>query len=446
MTVGDRESADVVRWMAPGDDPPVKPLVMFLGNVRRGEYESLHERGFRIGLLRDVAAAGTVRLTDLDVVVKHDFGRPAEDLVGVIAALSRIIPIAGILNMRENYVEHHAYLGRRLWFGAPPSHLTDLVLSKPAMRRAFETQIGDRSTVRFADVGTQADIAAFGDRCGYPLILKPSRLYSSLFVAKLERPEDIAPVFGRVSSALTRYCDARGLPASHRGLHVEEFIAGSNHSIDCFVTRDGRVTTTPVIDVLTGADIGLPDFHHFARLLPSRVPRAMQAEMAEMAVHAVRAVGLSSAVAHVEFILGADGAKLLELAARPGGNRSRLLAAAFGLDLVGAYLDLSLGRRPALQPRFERPFGIVTPFPRRPGRYAGLLGEDRMTSLPSYRWHDVSVPPGTPVGTVGEGQKAFVSIELAAERMADLERDVDRLAAMPDLIALEHEGSVDDDT
>jgi hypothetical protein len=439
MTVAEQPVPQVgrprVRWIAPGGGS-TQPLVMFLGNVRRGEYESLHARGFRVGVLRDVSAVGTVRVADLDLVAKHDFSRPTENLVRVIGALSEAFPLAGILNMREDYVEDHARLGRRLGFEAPAPEVTELVLSKPAMRAAFLKGIGERASARFAEIRSAADVQAFGARCGYPLILKPSRLYSSLFVVKITRRQDVGRTFSGVSGAVRRYAYARGLPENQCGLQVEEFLEGSNHSVDCFVDRDGEVVTTPVVDVLTGQDIGVPDFHHFARLLPSRLPHDAQAQIDGLAKHAVGAVGLRSAVAHVEFILTADGPRLLELAARPGGNRSRLLAAAFGLDLVSSYLALSRGRPTTPRARFARPFAIVTPFPRSQGIYAGLRAEGRITSLPTYRWHDVSVEPGTRVGTVADGQKAFVSVELAGDRMSEVERDVRRIAKMPDLIAL----------
>jgi biotin carboxylase len=270
-------------------------LVLFLDNVRRGEYESLRSLGFQVGLLADVASASRCAIpATLDVVAPW---LPDEDdggLVSTTADLSAKRPIAGILNFREAYVEAYARLAERLGFPALPPHLVGTALSKPRMRQRFLGRIGPDATANVADVRSTAHVHEFAQKFGYPVVIKPSELYSSLFVAKIEHGRQTANTLTRMRDAFDRYADAKEIPPCGRRLQVEEYLAGSNHSIDCLVDKWGNVSTTPVVDVITGQEIGLPDFHHFARFAPGRVTASVQSAMDKLAQAGVRALGLHS--------------------------------------------------------------------------------------------------------------------------------------------------------
>ena len=75
-----------------------------------------------------------------------------------------------------------------------------------------------------------------------------------------------------------------------------------------------------------------------------------------VAVQAVRAIGIENAPAHVEIKVTEDGPKIVELAARLGGDfiTSRLVPLSTGIDMVGASVLLATGEVPDLTPKWKR--------------------------------------------------------------------------------------------
>jgi len=412
-------------------------MALFIGNVRRGEYETLHDRGLAVGLLYDeLCRSRFARLADLDLVLPWRADLAEDETLRLIREASRHTPLAGVLNVREGYVDLHARLGRRLGFAAVPAHLTHLCLSKRAMLDRLARVLGAAWVAPHAPADTAWDVLRFGEEHGYPLILKPVRLHSSFFVRRIDGPDQVAQVFAEVAEGCRAFARDAGLPHPHPDLQIEGFLAGTLHSVDCLVGHRGTVHTTPVVDVLTGHDIGRDEFFDFARLAPSTLAADDRQAILTLAERGVRALGLRHCAAHAEVIRTPAGPRLVEIAARPGGNRSRLLWAAHGIDLMGPYLAINRHRRPRLAGRDEpgRPFAIVTPFPSVAGTFRSLRGIERVTGLPSYRWHEVTVRPGTRVRPASCGQPSFVHIELGSSDMDQLRRDVAAIAALADLV------------
>ena len=80
-------------------------LVLFLGAVRRGEFETLQKRGLPLGLLHDTNSKA--RLGDVsgfELVERFDFSRPQEDLTEAVRAIQRRRGLSCLFNVIEFYV------------------------------------------------------------------------------------------------------------------------------------------------------------------------------------------------------------------------------------------------------------------------------------------------------------------------------------------------------
>ncbi len=411
------------------------PLVLFLGNARYGEFEPLREAGNRVGLVRDTTSDGWRADDDaFDTVLPWD---PGQGTDGLAAQIRRLPGPVSVLNLREAYVEDYARLCAALGLPALPEERVAALRSKHLMRQLFRDRIGEHSTGRFGEVASAADVLEFGEVHGWPVVVKPAALYSSLFVLTVPGPDHVERAFVQVRDGVAAHVRGKGLPERFTALQAEEFLAGSNHSVDLVVAGDGTPWPSPVVDVLTGADLGGGDFHHFARFAPSRAPADAQAAMAALAQEAVRALDLRLCAAHVEFVLTADGPRLLEVGIRPGGHRARVLHEAHGISFMAAYAAVLRGQEPDLTEKSRRPFGIVTPFPRTTGTFAGLHDPERLTALPSYRGHSVYHAPGKRVGTAAQGHWQVLSAELVAASTAELVDDMRAVWDMSDLVRTE---------
>jgi biotin carboxylase len=407
-------------------------LVLFLGNVRRGECETLLERDLAVGIIAD---EGTSKLADLSrfaVVRKADFKKDPGAVYATMAELGGTWANHGVLNLREHYLPHLVEGSRRFGYRAVSEEVMALCADKRAMHRRFATRIGAGTSAQFREIAGPQDLSDIARTATFPLVLKPSNLYGSLFVSRVETPGDLAAAHAGLVGGVQDYFRRSSISGKSVRVHAEELLVGSNHSIDCVVDATGRVHPTPVIDVLTGHDVGRGDFHHFARIAPSRLDAAQQEAMRVLAAQGVQALDMRDCVAHVEFIQTPAGPRLLEIAARPGGNRARILQMSHGVDLIFAYYRNQNGQPPDLRATRAHPFAIVTPFPRATGRLRELRDVGRIVALPTYHHHELNVAPGQAIGSAIHGFMNTVNIELTGPSPEAVARDVAAIAGWSD--------------
>ena len=133
---------------------------------------------------------------------------------------------------------------------------------------------------------------------------------------------------------------------------AEEYMHGPEVSVEIMV-MDGE----PHILAITDKYITPPPyFVELAHCEPSRLGAGTQEEIRKVAAQAVRAIGIENAPAHVEIKVTEEGPKIVELAARLGGDfiTSRLVPLSTGIDMVGASVLLATGEMPDLTPRRNR--------------------------------------------------------------------------------------------
>ena len=133
---------------------------------------------------------------------------------------------------------------------------------------------------------------------------------------------------------------------------VEEVMQGAEVSVEVMV-----VEGQPHILSITDKYITPPPyFVELAHCEPSRLDGETQEKIRKVAVQAIKAIGIENAPAHVEIKVTEEGPKIVELAARLGGDfiTSKLVPLSTGIDMVGASVLLATGEKPDLMPRRQR--------------------------------------------------------------------------------------------
>jgi biotin carboxylase len=278
-------------------------------------------------------------------------------------------------------------------------------------------------------VASRQQAIAFAESIDYPVVLKPGNLWGSYFVTRCENDTELSSAYRELVSSLPRFLAEQRVHNVPTEILVEEFMPGTNHSVEC-LALDGRIWTTPVIDVVTGADLGGSDFHHFARTTATRLAPPQRAEMRELACEAVRALDINRGLAHVEFVYGSDGMRLIEVGGRPGANRAPLLRNAYGINLLAGYRDVMRGVVPSVQPVRAAAAAVVTPYPRQAGILARYRGIDEIRALKSTVHIDVYRQPGDLVQPRHGGALIPFRIELRAESPKQLLADFDKLQVL----------------
>lgn len=133
---------------------------------------------------------------------------------------------------------------------------------------------------------------------------------------------------------------------------VEEYMHGPEVSVEIMV-----IAGEPHVLTITDKYITPPPyFVELAHCEPSGLDAGTQEQIRKVAAQAVRAIGIENAPAHVEIKVTEEGPKIVELAARLGGDfiTSRLVPLSTGIDMVGASVLLATGETPDLTPKWNR--------------------------------------------------------------------------------------------
>jgi hypothetical protein len=409
-------------------------IVLFMGIARRGEFEGVRDRGVACGILVDIN--NKARLGDVSgfvLVERFDFSRPIPELIEKVKEIRDKFGLACLYNVNEYYVAQTAEVAAALGVAGISPESARVSLDKNLMRERFRDRIGEHAPARFHNVTSEADLLETAERFGYPVFLQPSNVSASMWATRNEDAQALVAHYRKMREEVPKYYERLGRKGKVLSVVLAEYLEGRNTSIDCLIDGEGRVYTTPVVDVLTGRDVGIDDFHHFARVVPSRMDGGEREEIERLAVAGCRALDLTHAAAHVEFI----GRRLGEIGARPGGNRPRILDMAYGMNVLYAYYQILRGRAPDLQKRKDLSAAIITPFPRGDGILGAIRHPDRIPALPGYHYHEIRTEPGQAVGQSKSGYRAPLYIELLAASADEVRRGVEEVASWTDLYAVE---------
>lgn len=133
---------------------------------------------------------------------------------------------------------------------------------------------------------------------------------------------------------------------------VEEFMEGEEVSVES-MTVNGVTTIVTITDKLTTPP---PYFVELGHVEPSRHPMELQEKIKEITRQAVAAIRLKNGPSHTEIKLTKDGPKVVELAARLGGDfiTSKLVPLSTGVDMVGNSVILATGGEVDLAKKWDK--------------------------------------------------------------------------------------------
>lgn len=172
------------------------------------------------------------------------------------------------------------------------------------------------------------EVVAKAARLYFPLMVKPVDGSGSKGVTHVTRCDDLS---GAVACA--RSCSASG------SVIVEEFVRGRPLAVEVFM-QDSQALLTCITEKT------FVDSSFVVRgLSTARLPSAVHDHLKVTVERLCRALGIVDGPANFDVVLGTDGqARVIEANARLGGDGvPRLLAAAYGVNVVRGLVALALG-------------------------------------------------------------------------------------------------------
>lgn len=204
-------------------------------------------------------------------------------------------------------------------------------------------------------VSSEEQFRAMKNNIKFPCIIKPTDNSGSRGVILVDNETKLDDAYSYV------------IRESRSGnIIIQEYLQGSEVSVEIMV-QSGIPHVLAVTDKIT---TGAPHFVEMGHSQPSRLSEEHIAEIKDIAIQAVNSVGITSGPAHVEIMLTENGAKLIELGARLGGDyiTSHLVPLSTGINMVEATIRHACGEYIDINPKyskgsmikyFEAPVGII---------------------------------------------------------------------------------------
>jgi len=309
-------------------------LVLGAGPAQLGLLEAARARGLWVAVVdRDPAAPG-FRLADRRCILSTEDEPAIERLISALE-------IDGIIAPGTDWpVGVAARIAERNGLPHPIAPATAVLATNKLRQRERLAEVGvpqPRSWVVGAE-GASPEVDG-------PVVVKAPDRQGQKGLTLVERGDDLAVALDRARSA------ARAGVAL-----VEELVDGPELTVV-------GVSARGVFTALAVTDRVVADAPAFGVALAHVWPSRVQGGFLDVAGAAVSALGIENGPSYTQLRVGADGPKVIEVAARLGGGHdAELVEAVTGIDLNGLAIDAALGHELAVPPPVPLVGGAVTQF------------------------------------------------------------------------------------
>jgi biotin carboxylase len=364
-----------------------------------GVAKAIRALGYKVGLFQDTTIS-VKKPENFDTIVLVDFSKLDDELIR-LQALD--LDVQGLQCTYENYVVAKAKIGAYFNVPSPSIQSARLTTDKALMRQAF-IDADPTISPAFESVDSVDAALSFGEKYGYPVIIKPTNLVKSLLVLKCDDPAQLTERFTYALETIGQLYKKYNIYERAPQLIIEEFIVGEQFSIAAFVDSKG----TPhfcdgIVNLKNAQDIGVDDNYLYSRTLPAQVSDDLADRMFAVAEAGIKALDMKSIPAHVELMAGPNGVKIIEIGARIGGYRPRMYDYTYGINLSEQEILLAIDEPMTLQGTFKKYCAVYELFPETEGYFDDISGNSVPEEFTYYR---ITAKKGSIVGPAKNGFKA----------------------------------------
>jgi formate-dependent phosphoribosylglycinamide formyltransferase (GAR transformylase) len=276
-----------------------------------------------------------------------------------------------------------------------------LCRDKPSMKEALRA--AGVPTAASTAAGTAAEVLAFADAVGYPLILKPRSGAGAMDTTRVDNRADLDVALGAFGG--------QGV----QSIAVEEFVEGHEGFYDT-VSVNGQ----PALDFVS---------HYFPNVLDAmRTPwispqfistnRVDTAEdyrqLRELGQRVNEALGIGTSATHMEWFFGPKGLRFSEIGCRPPGVGAwDLYSAGNDIDVYREWANAIVHGGVNARPSRRFATGIIALRPDRDGQITGYSGVEDIQARSGEWVIDAHLPPpGTPTQPAAAGYMANAYIRM----------------------------------
>lgn len=410
-----------------------KNIILFVKNARRERLDSLSRYGrsvnkkFRTAIIYNSKSRVKKDMLEgkVDIVLSCDLDKPLSIVKILLPYQDEIVAVTchSEANIQDliKIIPHLPYLKTSTTESLQWS--TDKLTMRERLR-VYNKNIAPKFTI-VSSVGKQA-IKKIKDKVGFPLVLKPAALASSLLVSICFHEEELEATLKKAFKKIQKiYKDNKRQVAPK--ILVEQFMEGEMYSIDGYVTSRGRVYFCPLVYVKTGRAIGFDDFFGYQQMTPTMLKKDSISQAQEVSLKAIHALGLRSTTAHVELMKTEEGWKVIEVGPRIGGFRHRMYQLSYGIDHSLNDILIRLPQKPIIFKKVKGYTAAMKFFAKTEGRLIELKGIKKIRELASFRAIRVNKEIGDQCVYAKHGGKSVFDLILFNKERAKLLADIRRI-------------------
>ena len=416
-----------------------KNIILFVGPVENmqkiivQDIKKKNKLKYRIAFLYDSRKQknkGNL-LDEIDIILYCNFDSSASITKTLLPYKDQIIAVTTFMESNIPYLQkiipHLPYLP------TPTVQSLEWATQKIAMREMFflyDKTISPIFTV--VHDSKKATLKKIEEGVGFPLVVKPAGLASSLLVNVCFHKEELEKVLRMTFRKIKRIyknTEGRGEPS----VLVEQFMDGEMYSIDAYVDSKGHMSFCPLVHVKTGRSIGFDDFFGYQRITPTTLGKDAIKAAKKIASKAVHALKLRSVSVHIEMLQTNDGWKIIELGPRTGGFRHVMYKKSFGINHIMNDVLIRIPEKPIIPKKVLGHTAVLQFFAKQEGILTGLTGIKKVQELKSFYDIDINKKLGDRCLYAKNGGKSVFNITLFNKERSELLADIRRLEQMVEI-------------
>lgn len=338
-----------------------------------------------------------------------------------IVAFGDRVGIDGVVAADDAGVVVAAITGQTLGLLSNTPEAATATRDKGAQRQALAA--GEVPQPRFAVLEPKDDPGVAAAAIGYPLVIKPIDRAAGQGVMRVDRPEDLTPLMGRL----------RRIAGASARVVIESYMPGVEVAVEGIVSN-GSLTVLAVFDKPDAGDG--PFFPETILVTPSRLPSSMISECERVAQAALDAIGITHGPVHIEVMVHGNEVRVIEVAARSIGG---LCSKSLNFGLMGTTLETLILRnalgmdKPELHRESVASGVLMVPIPK-PGRFVEIRNTEAVRQLPHVTGMDITVRPGRILEPPPEGDRYLGFVYARATNPESVEGSLRKAQALLEVV------------
>lgn len=397
-------------------------------------YETQFGGSLRVMLLRDSRVSTKKKyaaISGLDLYVECDFSRPQKIAEALLPYQDQLLAITC---RSEQYMRRFVeVLPHVPYLRTPTTESLKWASDKYEMRKRFRLY-DKKITPKFTLVkgNTKEERERIAKKIGFPMIIKPTNLAESRYVAICYHQEELESTLRRTLRELKKVYE-KDHHLMDPKIIAEEYMEGDMYTIDSYVDSRGKVYHCPLVKVTTGKKIGHDDFYNYLQMTPTGLKPETVARAQAAAEGGIHALGLRSTTAHTELLKSDGGWKIIEIGARVGGFRHVLHDLSCDINHTLNDVLIRIPKRPILPKKCKGYACAMKWFAPKEGQITEMKGIKRIEQLESFHHIVVNKKVGDKAEFARNGGRSVFNLFLYNKERSTLLADIRRVEKMVDI-------------